>query len=129
MVMVRYPVHPDKQRDLLARLKRLGIAEEDLEERFVRGSGRGGQKLNKTSSSVWLTHKPTGILVKCGARRSQALNRFLARRRLAEKLERLRSETVEEEQRTREKIRRKKSRTKRRVRKKLEASKTGTHLR
>jgi len=117
--MVRYPVQPDKRRDLLARLKRLGIVEEDLEERFVRTSGRGGQKLNKTSSCVWLTHKPTGILVKCGASRSQALNRFLARRRLAEKLERRKGETIEQEQRTREKIRRKKERTKRRIRKKL----------
>jgi protein subunit release factor B len=129
MVMVRYPVHPDKQRDLLERLKRLGIVEEDLEERFVRASGRGGQKLNKTSSCVWLSHKPTGILVKCGASRSQALNRFLARRRLAEKLERRRSETIEEEEKTRQKIRRKKARTKRRIRKKLSDSKAGTGVR
>jgi protein subunit release factor B len=129
MVMVRYPVHPDKQRDLLERLKRLGIVEEDLEERFVRASGRGGQKLNKTSSCVWLTHKPTGIVVKCGTSRSQALNRFLARRRLAEKLERREGETLEEEEKTREKIRRKKARTKRRIRKKLADSKDGTGVR
>jgi protein subunit release factor B len=128
MVMVRYPVHPDKQQDLLDRLKRLGIGEEDLEERFVRSSGRGGQKVNKTSSCVWLTHKPTGILVKCGASRSQALNRFLARRRLVEKLERQKSETIEEEKKTRERIRRKKARTKRRIRKKLADSKAGANL-
>lgn len=122
-VMVRTPVHPDKQRDLLERWKRLGILEEDLEERFVRASGKGGQKLHKTSSCVWLTHKPTGILVKCDASRSQALNRFLARRRLADKLERQRGEREDEEDKARERIRRKKARTKRRIRKKLAASK------
>ena len=121
--MVRYPVHPEKQRDLLERWKRLGILEEDLEERFIPASGKGGQKLHKTSSCVWLTHKPTGILVKCDASRSQALNRFLARRRLADKLERQRGEKQDEEDEARERIRRKKARTKRRIRKKLAASK------
>jgi len=121
--MARTPVHPDKQRDLLERFERLGVLEKDLEERFVRASGRGGQKLNKTSSCVWLTHKPTGILVKCEESRSQALNRFLARRRLAEKLEHQRGERQDEEEKAREKIRRNKARAKRRVRKKLAASK------
>ena len=99
------------------------ILEKDLEERFVRASGKGGQKLHKTSSCVWLTHKPTGILVKCDASRSQALNRFLARRRLADKLESRRGERKEEEDKARERARRKKARTKRRIRKKLAVSK------
>lgn len=122
-VMVRTPVHPDKQRGLLERFERLGILERDLEERFVRASGKGGQKLNKTSSCVWLTHKPTGILVKCEESRSQALNRFLARRRLADKLEHQTGERQEEEEKARERIRRNKGRAKRRVRKKLAVSK------
>ena len=122
-VMARTPVHPDKQRDLLERFERLGILEKDLEERFVRASGRGGQKLNKTSSCVWLTHKPTGILVKCEKSRSQALNRFLARRRLADKLEHQTGEREEEQERARERIRRNKARAKRRLRKKVAASK------
>jgi protein subunit release factor B len=121
--MVRTPVHPDKQRGLLERFERLGILERDLEERFVRASGKGGQKLNKTSSCVWLTHKPTGILVKCEESRSQALNRFLARRRLADKLEHQTGERQEEEEKARERIRRNKGRAKRRVRKKLAVSK------
>lgn len=121
--MVRYPVHPDKQRDLLERWKRLGILEGDLEERFVRASGRGGQKLHKTSSCVWLTHKPTGILVKCDASRSQALNRFLARRRLADRLERRRGEKEDQEDKARQRIRRKKARARRRVSKRLAAVK------
>ena len=120
--MVRTPVHPDKQKELLDRFERLGILEKDLEERFVRASGRGGQKLNKTSSCVWLTHKPTGILVKCEESRSQALNRFLARRRLADKLEHQRGEREDEEKTARDRIRRNKARARRRVRKKLAAS-------
>ena len=121
--MARTPVHPDKQKELLERFERLGILEKDLGERFVRASGRGGQKLNKTSSCVWLTHRPTGILVKCDESRSQALNRFLARRRLADKLEHQRGERQDEEERAREKIRRNKERARRRVRKKLAALK------
>jgi protein subunit release factor B len=120
--MVRYPVHPDKQQDLLERFMRLGIQEEDLEERFVRSSGRGGQKLNKTSSCVWLHHKPTGIQVKCGKSRSQALNRFLARRRLVEELEGRQGLKKAEEEEIREKVRRNKERRKRRIRKKLAGS-------
>ena len=111
------------KRQLLERFERLGILEKDLEERFVRASGKGGQKLNKTSSCVWLTHKPTGILVKCEESRSQALNRFLARRRLADKLELRTGEGQEEEDKARERIRRNKARAKRRARKKLSASK------
>ncbi len=113
-MMAQAPVHPGKERALLERMKRLGILEKDLEEHFNRASGRGGQKLQKTSSCVWLTHKPTGIRVKCADSRSQALNRFLARRRLAEKLERRRGEREEVEEKARAKIRRKKARGKRR---------------
>jgi protein subunit release factor B len=73
--------------DLQERMKRVGIKEADLEEHFVRSSGAGGQNVNKTSTCVVLKHKPTGIEVKCQIERSQALNRFLARRILAEKIE------------------------------------------
>lgn len=58
----------------------------DVEERFIRGTGPGGQKINKTSSTVWLRHRPTGIEVRCQAERSQAANRERAWRELAEKL-------------------------------------------
>lgn len=124
--MVRPPVHPEKQKELLERFERLGIHEKDLQERFVRASGRGGQKLQKTSSCVWLTHTPTGILVKCEASRSQALNRFLARRRLADKLEQRTGEGRDEEERVRRKVRRRKERAKRRVRKRLGPAKGGS---
>lgn len=63
------------------------LDEADLVEKFVRGSGRGGQKINKTSSCVQLTHTPSGLTVSVQASRSQARNRVLARRALARKLD------------------------------------------
>lgn len=69
------------------RLNALGVRAEDVDERFVRGSGPGGQKINKTSSTVWLRHRPTGIEVRIQAERSQAANRELAWAELATKLE------------------------------------------
>jgi peptide chain release factor len=69
------------------RLAALGTRATDVEERFVRGSGPGGQKINKTSSTVWLRHRPTGIEVRCQRERSQAANRELAWQELCAKLE------------------------------------------
>ena len=69
------------------RFAALGVRAEDVDERFVRGSGPGGQKINKTSSTVWLRHRPTGIEVRCQAERSQAANRELVWAELAAKLE------------------------------------------
>lgn len=69
------------------RLDTLGIIPADVEEKFVRGSGPGGQKINKTSSTVWLRHRPTGVEVRCQRERSQAANRELAWAELCEKLE------------------------------------------
>lgn len=70
-----------------ARLAALGTRAADVDERFVRGSGPGGQKINKTSSTVWLRHRPTGVEVRCQAERSQAANRETAWVELAAKLE------------------------------------------
>jgi len=68
------------------RLEALGVWPEDVAERFVRGSGPGGQKINKTSSTVWLRHTPTGIEVRCQAGRSQKANREQAWAELCDKL-------------------------------------------
>ena len=72
----------DKWTELTARMERLGIFEKDLIEKFILGSGSGGQKINKTSSCVYLKHLPTGIEVKCQGTRSRDLNRLYARREL-----------------------------------------------
>ena len=73
--------------EIEARLAELGTGIGDIEERFIRGSGKGGQKINKTSSTVWLQHRPTGIEVRCQRERSQVANRELAWAELCEKLE------------------------------------------
>ncbi len=70
-----------------SRLQALGVPLSDVEEKFIRGGGPGGQKINKTSSTVWLRHRPTGIEVRCQAERSQSSNRELAWRDLCDKLE------------------------------------------
>ena len=82
-----FPVSPEKQRALAARMEALGVREADLEESFIRSRGRGGQNVNKVSSCVVLRHVPTGILIRSEQERSQALNRFLARRRLLDQIE------------------------------------------
>ena len=70
-----------------SRLAALGVQAADVEERFVRGTGPGGQKINKTSSTVWLRHRPTGVEVRCQRERSQSANRELAWWELCGKLE------------------------------------------
>ena len=86
---------PEKQAALDARLAALGIAEEDLLEKFILGSGSGGQKINKTSSCVYLKHLPSGIEVKCQANRSREMNRFLARHELCDRIEGIRRQKIQ----------------------------------
>lgn len=93
---------------LRARLASLGIQPEEVEERFVRGSGAGGQKINKTSSTVWLRHRPTGVEVRCQRERSQTVNRQLAWTELAVKLEARRREAADQTRAARELARRQK---------------------
>ena len=69
------------------RLSALGLRADEVDERFVRGAGPGGQKINKTSSTVWLRHRPTGVEVRCQRERSQSANREIAWQELCEKLE------------------------------------------
>ena len=69
------------------RLAVLGWSAAEVQEAFVRGAGPGGQKINKTSSTVWLRHLPTGVEVRCQRERSQAANRELAWLTLCDRLE------------------------------------------
>lgn len=87
--MASFAVSEEKNRWLREKMEALGIHEKDIVEKFVRSSGKGGQKVNKTSTCVYLKHIPTGVEVKCMKDRSQSINRFLARRELVENLEEL----------------------------------------
>jgi protein subunit release factor B len=118
-----YPVNPSKENDLLERMRRLGIRESDLEESFVRSQGAGGPNVNKVSTCVILTHHPSGTSVKCQEARSQALNRFLARRLLVEKLEQKVYGAQSAERQRVEKLRRQKRRRSRRAKNKMLADK------
>jgi protein subunit release factor B len=90
------------------RLDALGVFARDVQERFVRGSGPGGQKINKTSSTVILRHEPTGTEVRVQRERSQAANRELAWSELCEKLEEQNRSQAAEVKSAREKLRRQK---------------------
>jgi len=112
-------INPKKTDALRIRMEKLGIKETDITEKFVRASGKGGQKLNKTSSCVFIRHNPTGISVKCNTDRSQSVNRFLARRILTDKIEE--SIRGEESERLKKihKLRKQKKRRSRRAKEKI----------
>jgi protein subunit release factor B len=107
-------VTQEKRQALEERMTRLGIREQDLVEKFILGAGSGGQKLNKTSSCVYIRHVISGIEVKCQRERSRELNRFMARRELCEKLEERILGQKSARQQGIEKIRRQKRRRSRR---------------
>lgn len=113
-------ISPEKVKALAQRMKALAISERDLVEIFVRARGRGGQKVNKTSSCVHLKHVPTGIEVKCDKSRSREANRFFARRILADKIEDLASEESSRRAVEIARARKRKATRARKARKKLE---------
>ncbi len=112
--MILFPVSEEKNRWLKEKMEALGIHEKDIEEKFIRSSGRGGQKVNKTSTCVYLKHLPTGIEVKSMRERNQSLNRFLARRELVMRIEKWAGRLSHEEKIV-EKLRRQKSKRERRA--------------
>jgi protein subunit release factor B len=122
--MLTFAVSEEKNKWLREHMEALHIDEKDIEEKFIRSSGHGGQNVNKTSTCVYLKHLPTGIEVKCMQDRSQSINRFLARRELVKRIEGLTGETTPDDVK-REKIRKQKARSRRRARLKKDSGQAG----
>ena len=113
--------------ETIARIKELmaeaSVFEEDLDESFILGGGPGGQKTNKTSSVVRLSHEPSGLMVRCGETRSRETNRWLARRSIAEAILERDNRRKSEARQAAEKVRRQKRRRSRRQKQKMLADK------
>ena len=114
---------PEKTSALEQRMASLGIDPADLLEKFVRGSGAGGQKVNKTSNCVFLKHLPTGIAIKCQIERSREMNRFLARRELCAQFDAIANGKASAKTQAIEKLRRQKRRRSRRSKQRSVADK------
>jgi peptide chain release factor len=114
-----FNVTHEKEKILYDKMEALGIKETDIIERFVRSQGHGGQKVNKTSTCVYLKHIPTGIEVKCQQERSQAMNRFLARRILMNKIQNMVLGKESDEQQRIEKTKRQKRKRSKKAKEKV----------
>lgn len=116
MAMIDFGITEKKQAELISRMEKCGLKEIDLQEKFVRSSGPGGQRVNKTSTCVLLQHVPTGLQVKMQKARTQRLNRYYSRKRLCELIENSELGDKSPEAIEAEKIRKQKQRRKRRNR-------------
>lgn len=117
--MILFGISPTKHQELITRMSRLNIREAELEEKFIHSSGPGGQNVNKTSTCVYLFHAPSQLEIKCQKTRSQALNRYWARRLLCDKLEQIVLGEKSKEIQKREKIRRQKRKRSKRAKEKM----------
>lgn len=122
--MNAFPVSLEKEAQLAQRMAVLGVSEADIEEKFVRSGGHGGQNVNKTSTCVMLFHRPTQVQVKCQTTRQQGLNRFLARKLLLDKIEARQKGALAAERDRIERIRRQKRKRSRGAKERMLADKS-----
>ena len=109
-----FNIAPQKVAELKARMQRLGIDENLIEEQFIRGSGRGGQKINKTANCVRMSYPPLGLQVRSQETRQRSQNRFFALRELVDQAELLLSPETSQRAREIERRRKQKDRSRRR---------------
>lgn len=112
-------ISKEKWKKLAERMEKLQITEAELVEKFILGSGKGGQNLHKTASTVYLKHLPSSLEIKCQYSRSRDDNRYFARDRLCEKLQAIISDEKTKEQQQIEKLKRQKKRRSRRAKQKM----------
>ena len=123
MSSARFPITPEKAAILAERLRKVGVREDDLDEQFVHSGGKGGQNVNKVATCVVLVHRPSGTAVKCQEARTQGMNRYWARQRLAEKLETALLGAASKREQESERIRRQKRRRSRKAKARMLANK------
>jgi len=85
--MINFGISAAKQKELEKKFEKFNIKESDIVEKFIHSSGHGGQNLNKVATCVYLKHIPTMTEIKCQKHRTQLLNRYEARKMLAESIE------------------------------------------
>jgi peptide chain release factor len=118
-----FPVSQEKLVALERRMAALGLREQDLRETFVTSQGKGGQNVNKVATCVLLVHEPSGMQIKCQQERSQGMNRYLARKLLADRIEEARLGAASRRQQEAERVRRQKRRRSRRAKNRMLADK------
>ena len=106
-------ITPAKVAALKARIARLGIDLRLMEDSFVKGGGKGGQKINKTANCVLLKYPPLSLIVRCQRERKRSLNRFLALREMVDEIELKISPATSERLKTIARLRKKKARRRR----------------
>lgn len=117
--MALFGVSEEKENALWERWAKLGIDPADVTEAFIRSGGNGGQNVNKVATCVQLKHLPTGIEVKCQQSRTQGMNRYYARKILADKIETIKLGNASAERQRAEKIRRQKRKRSKRAKEKM----------
>lgn len=112
-------ITPKKWEQLRQTMQQLNINEADIDEKFILGSGSGGQKVNKSNTCVYLKHHPTQHTIKCQKTRSREDNRYFARKRLCEKISDNHAHIVSEKKKAISKLKHQKKRRSRRAKQKI----------